>query len=418
MQKIIILIVLACLTVFELSSQNPSKTYELRNGNWYDGQGFSAGTWYMNGGVLTRKSPTKVDSVIDLSNKWIVPPMGDAHCSSLSDNPNAKMVADAYMNEGIFYLQILSNSQEDRKALSGIVNSSAAPDAVFANGGITCTLGEPFIRYEAPAQNIRNPQVIAQRYDQIKLLRSMHGNGYWFVDNKTALDANWEKIKAQKPDIISIYLLDAANSGGKEGKGLTPDMAKMVIKKAHRSNLKVYAHVETADDARLAIKLGADGIANLPGTVWTDGSNTAKYKLDAADMAKLAKQKTPVVPLLSRAQTVGSAGVSQESQAQSLKALLDNGVNIVIGSNDPQRTIRSELNYWFQVGRIDYRQALQILCVNTPRAIYPGRKIGRFEDGYEASFLVLDDNPLNNILKLRAISWKVKQGKVVASSSK
>ncbi|MGI9160508.1 MAG: amidohydrolase family protein, partial [Saprospiraceae bacterium] len=416
MKKIITLALLTCLAVFQAIAQNASKTYELRNGAWYNGQDFSIGNWYMTGGILTRKAPAKVDSVIDLTGKWIVPPLADAYCSSLSDNPNAKMVTESYMGEGVFYLQILSNSQEDRKALSGLVNTASTPDAVFANGGITCTLGEPCIRFEAPAQNIRNPQMIAQRYDQIKLLRAMLGNGYWFIDNKTALDANWKKIEEQKPDLISIYLLDAANSGGKEGKGLTPDVAKLVVKKAHRAKLRVYAHVETADDVRLATKLGVDGIANLPAAA--DSAKVPAAKLEAADWAKLAKKKTPVVPLLSHAQTLGAGAGSQETQAQHLKELLDNGVQVVIGSDDPQRTIRAELNYWFQNSRIDYGKALQIVCVATPQAIFPGRKIGRFEEGYEASFLVLDDNPLNNILKLRAISWKAKRGKIIAPIAK
>jgi imidazolonepropionase-like amidohydrolase len=414
MKKVITLTLFTCLAVLQAVAQNASKIYELRNGAWYNGQDFSTGNWYMTGGTLTRKAPTKVDSVIDLTGKWVVPPLADAYCSSLSDNPNAKMVTESYMGEGVFYLQILSNSQEDRKALGGLVNTANTPDAVFANGGITCTLGEPFIRYEAPAQNIRNPQMIAQRYDQIKLLRAMLGNGYWFIDNKTALEANWKKMEEQKPDLISIYLLDAANSGGKEGKGLTPDVAKLVVKKAHRAKLRVYAHVETADDVRLATKLGVDGIANLPAAA----DSTKGPKLEAADWAKLAKKKTPVIPLLSHAQTQGADAGSQEIQAQRLKELLDNGVQVVIGSDDPQRTIRAELNYWFQNSRIDYGKALQIVCVATPQAIFPGRKIGRFDEGYEASFLVLDDNPLNNILKLRAISWKAKQGKIIAPTAK
>jgi imidazolonepropionase-like amidohydrolase len=53
------------------------------------------------------------------------------------------------------------------------------------------------------------------------------------------------------------------------------------------------------------------------------------------------------------------------------------------------------------------------MCENSPRAIFPKRKIGKIEDGYEASFIVLSDNPLDNILKIRAISFKVKNGKVL-----
>ncbi len=69
----------------------------------------------------------------------------------------------------------------------------------------------------------------------------MLGNGYWFIDSKEALDKNWVRIKEQKPDVLSIYLLDSQNSGGKESKGLSPDVAKAVVKKAHKSGLRVFA---------------------------------------------------------------------------------------------------------------------------------------------------------------------------------
>jgi predicted amidohydrolase YtcJ len=81
-----------------------------------------------------------------------------------------------------------------------------------------------------------------------------------------------------------------------------------------------------------------------------------------------------------------------------------------MGSDDPQRTLRTELNYWYGLGELDSPRTLKVLCENTPRSIFPDRKIGRIESGYEASFLVLSDNPLNNVLKTRIQAFKVKNG--------
>ncbi len=259
---------------------------------------------------------------------------------------------------------------------------------------------------------------LAQRYEQIKQQRKMLGDGYWFVDSKDSLEAQWPRILAQKPGIISIYLLDAATNGGKEGKGLSPEMAKLVLKKAKKAGLPVYAHVETAEDLRLALKLGVAGITNIPGHAWDGQGDSTKYTLTDEDLKKLAKKKTVVIPQLSQVQALSGGAVPATvgaRQAATLKRLFDNGVNVAIGSNDPQRTVRGELNYWFQLGNLNYPMALKTLCESTPRAIYPKRKIGRIDEGYEASFLVLPDNPLNNILKLRAIVFKVKNGVVLKS---
>lgn len=337
--------------------------------------------------------------------------MGDAFSSSVADNPSAANTLKMYSEEGTFYLQILSNTLEGRADAQKLLGKPGMPDVTFANGGITCTLGYPFVKYEGPAQGIRNPQTIAEQYGFIKEQRKMLGDGYWFVDSKDALDKSWNKIKEQKPDVISIYLLDSQNSGGKESKGLSPDIAKLVVKKAHKSGLRVFAHVETAEDVRLGMKLGVDGFANIPGYNWDGTGDPSKYELSDADIKLLVKKKTAVITLLAHGQSAGARDTVQSFHAKTLKNLLAKGVNLLMGSDDELRTTRGELNYWYTLGYIEYPKVLKILCENTPRAIFPKRKIGRIDDGYEASFLVLSDNPVNNILKIRVASFKMKNGR-------
>ena len=395
-----------------IAAQAVTKNYEFRNGSWFNGTAFVPGTWYANKGLLTRKAPSKVDSVIDLQQRWVVPPMGDAFCSSVADNSAAANTAKMYFDEGVFYLQILGNTQEGRAAATPVLNRPGAPDAVFANGALTCTLGYPFTRYEGPANGVKGQQKIAERYDFVKQQRKMLGNGYWFVDSKETLDRDWDKIKAQKPGVISIYLVDSETKGGKESGGLTADAAKAIIKKAHKSNLRVIAHISTPADVRLGLKLDVDGFANLPGSNWDGVGDSTRFELNDDDLKKLAKKKTPVSPLFSHAQASGNSALVQRWQARTLNRLFDNGVNVVIGSDDPQRTIRAELNYWCSFPALNTPAVLKVLCENTPRAIFPNRKIGKLDEGYEANFLVLSDNPLQNLLKIRLSAFKVKGGQL------
>ena len=410
MNKTLLPCLLLSLISFALGAQTAPRTYELKNGNWYNGKDFTPGNWYVVNGLLSKKAPAKVDSVVDLLGRYVTPPMGDAFCSSVADNPSAANTTKMYAGEGTFYLQVLSNTQEGRSAVQPLLNKPGAPDAVFANGGITCTLGYPFVKYEAPAQGIRTQEMIAQRGEFIKEQRKMLGNGYWFIDSKEALDKEWSKIIAQKPAVISIYLLDAQKSGGKEGKGLTPEVAKLVIKKAHKAKLQVWAHIETPDDLRLGLKLGVDGFANLPGYNWNGNGDAKQFELSDEDLKMLAKKKTAVVTLFSHAQSATPRPAVLELHTKTLKRMFESNVNVVLGSNDAQRTGRAELNYWHMLGSLDAASILKVLCVNTPRAIFPKRKIGKIEDGYEASFIVLSDNPLTNILKIRASPFRMKNG--------
>ena len=351
-----------------------------------------------------------MDSVINLEGKYVIPPFGDAHCSSISENPSAANTLSMYMGEGVYYLQIVGNTQEGRSASSPLMNKPTAPDAIFSNGVITCTLGHPFLEYEGPANKIKNPNQWGERYAELKSSQKMLGNGYWFIDNKTALSANWDKIRAQKPAAIFIYLLDAEANGGKEGKGLSAEMAKHIVKKAHSSGLRVWAHVENAADLRLGLKLGVDGFANLPGSNWDGSGDAAPFQLTDEDLKKLAKKKTPVIPLFSHAQMQTGRTDAKDYTNKTLNRLFSQGVNVVIGSDDPQRTIRAELNYWYASGAVDNLQVLKVLCENTPKAVFPKRKIARIAEGYEASFIVVAENPLQNVLRARVADFKLKQG--------
>jgi imidazolonepropionase-like amidohydrolase len=268
----------------------------------------------------------------------------------------------------------------------------------------------PFLEYEGPANKIKNPAQWSERYAELKTSQKMLGNGYWFIDNKEALAANWDKLKMQNPGVISIYLLDVQNSGGKEGKGLSAEVAKLVVKKAHKSGLRVFAQVETADDLRFGLKIGVDGFANLPGNNWDGSGDLKKFELSDDDIKILAKKKTPLVLLLSHAQAAVNRPVVQEFHNRAIKRLLDANVQVAMGSDDSQRTLRVELNYWYGLGQLDSPRTLKVLCENTPRAIFPNRKIGKIENGYEASFIVLSDNPMTNVLKTRIQAFKVKDG--------
>lgn len=395
------------------SAQSTTKVYAFQNGQWYDGQSFVTATWYTVNGLLSKKAPAKVDSVINLEGKYVIPPFGDAHCSSVSENPSAANTLSMYMGEGVYYLQIVGNTQEGRSASSPLMNKPTAPDALFSNGVITCTLGYPFLEYEGPANKIKNPNQWGERYAELKTSQKMLGNGYWFIDNKEAIAANWDKIKMQRPDVIFIYLLDVEKNGGKEGKGLSAEVAKMVIKKAHKAGLRVFAQVETADDLRLGVKLGVDGFANIPGHNWDGNGEVKKYELTDADLKVLAKKKTPIVLLLSHGQAAVNKAAVQAFHIKTLVQLKKAGVVAVMGSDDNQRTLRMELNYWFGLGELDDAWTLKVLCENTPKAIFPKRKIARFENGYEANFLVLADNPLTNVLKSRVQAFKVKNGVIL-----
>ncbi len=53
---------------------------------------------------------------------------------------------------------------------------------------------------------------------------------------------------------------------------------------------------------------------------------------------------------------------------------------------------------------------LKIWCEDTPESIFPNRKIGFLKEGFEASFLVLNGNPMLEFEQIKNIRLRFKQG--------
>jgi len=66
-----------------------------------------------------------------------------------------------------------------------------------------------------------------------------------------------------------------------------------------------------------------------------------------------------------------------------------------------------------KVAAFDNRTLLKMWCETTPRAIFPGRRIGEFKEGYEASFLALAGDPIADFDNVTRIEMRVKQGQIL-----
>ena len=166
-------------------------------------------------------------------------------------------------------MQVLGNYATGAGRARPFLNKSTTLDASYANGMLTSTFGHPFMVYEPFALGIYDYAETLRSLEEIKKSRLAENNAYWFLNSKTDVDAKWEKVLAAKPDVIKIGLLDAENyakrvAAGNIGNGLAPEVAEYVVPKAHKAGLWVYAHIDTASDFRLGVRIGVDGFAHAP----------------------------------------------------------------------------------------------------------------------------------------------------------
>jgi imidazolonepropionase-like amidohydrolase len=340
------------------------------NGLWFDGTSFEKKTMYSVDGVF-REAFDGEAAEVDLSGRYVVPPFGDAHNHAFADGANVDEQLARYLRAGVFYVKNPNNSPSLTAPLRARVNTPETVDVIYANGGLTRTGGHPSQLYAR----------LGARFD----------DAYLTVDSAADLERKWPSLLAGKPDFVKIYL---EHSEG-ESRGLDAALVPRIVARAHRDGLRVSAHVTSAKDFRIAAAAGVDEITHLPLAPLT------------AEDAALAKQVTVVTTVLSHRPNEGFTG-----HGANLALLKRAGVNVVLGvDGDP--TVVEEALAVAKLGVFTNVELLRMLTVGTPRAIFPARKIGRLAEGYEASLLALEANPLEDPAAVRRIAVRVKQGHVL-----
>jgi len=144
----------------------------------------------------------------------------------------------------------------------------------------------------------------------------------------------------------------------------------------------------------------------------TNPGNPSYVPISVTD-AKLAAERGIVVIT-----TAASALRSPEAvraalkpeQAANLKLLRENGVQLAVGSDNPADSSVIEADYLQRLGVFDNLALLKLWTETTAKTIFPKRKIGALSEGYEASFLALEGNPLEDWQNIRKIRLRFKQG--------
>ncbi|HZG51517.1 MAG TPA: amidohydrolase family protein [Pyrinomonadaceae bacterium] len=394
-------------------------TYKFINGQWFDGKGFQRKTFYSSGGVLVEREPRKVDEAIDLQGGFVVPPFGDAHNHNIEKEYNLAKQIRAYLNDGIYYVKIPNSIHQFSKLIADKINNPASIDVVFANGGLTSSGGHPVRLYE---------DILSQNAYRGVAKGWFDGKAYYLIDNEADLQSKWPRIVADKPDFIKTYLLYSdeyemrrADQSFYGRRGLDPRMLPLIVARAHKEGLRVTTHIETAADFHTALMAGVDEINHLPGHYLPTTQPAARFKVSEED-AKLAARRGVVVVTTTmvgklREKDPARVKLMYEAQVQNLRLLHASGVQLAIGTDNYALTSLSEVMNLYEMKAFDNLTLLKLWSETTARAIFPKRKIGRLKKGYEASFLVLGGNPIDNFEHVKAIKIRFKQGHPVVPQS-
>jgi imidazolonepropionase-like amidohydrolase len=392
----------------------------LTNGRWFNGASFDrrSATYVANGRFASAR-PAVVDRTVDLGDAWVVPPFGEAHNHNLGSGVEAWDISAAgrYLADGVFYVKIQGNlplSEQEKRRLP--INRADTIDVAFAQGSLVSTRGFPTSRTVA---------LLAQGWFPGHTMDSLRELRYFAVDATPDLERSWPRLMLQRPDFIKALLSFSEefearrNDSAETPQGLDPRVLPAIVARAHAANLRVSTHVNTATDFHHAVTAGVDEIVHLPPLPERPVPGRTQNEADTLpaldDVRIAAERRITVVTTLSLAlnRPEATRGPWRERQKESLSLLHKAGVPLAIGSDTPADSSVREALYIRDLGVVDNRVLLKMWTETTPQTIFPKRQIGALQAGYEASFLALEGNPLEDFANARRIRLRFKQGHVL-----
>lgn len=388
---------------------SPEMAMELRHARWFDGEKLQSGTLYVDDGRFVEKRPRKVNRLLELRGQTLVAPLADAHNHNLQSAWGLDKFGQDYLRDGVFYAAMLCADPAAIDPIRARVAQAETPDVLFATACITSSDGQPL----AMLQSGTPPMSLDQIVDKAVLV----------MDTPEQVAQKWPLVAGRHSDLVKVIMSyhdrpELRQQPEQRGRlGVTPEVMAEVVRRAHAEQRRVVVHIESAADFAAAVRAGADFIAELPGYFPQHGEDPESH-LIPPEVAALAAEKKiglitatvatrlfqPTPELLARIEAV---------QKQNLERLKAAGARLLVGSDLFTGNALSELHHLDQLGVLDKAALLRLASVETPRALFPQRKLGCFQPGCEASFLVLAGNPLENLDALDKPLLRIKQGRVL-----
>lgn len=385
-----------------------SANIALEGGRWFNGASFDARDVYSVDGRLTFERPARVDRSLDLSGLWMVPPFGEGHNHNINGiEERDRQTIQKYLADGVFYVRIPGNlplTDELRSRLP--INRSDGIDVLLSQGAMLTAAGG-------------HPRMLADMiwlrpgYFPGHTRETLQDHRFFTIDSEAELESKWPQIIDQQPGFIKVILWNSDEFEERKGNaayygqyGLDPRLLPAVVAKARAEKLNVTTHVSNTADFRLAVAAGVDEIAHIPLTpITAEDARSAAGRGIVVDTTYAAMRSLPpaILPDDKRPQAL-------EALLANLKLLHESGVTLRIGSDHVMDSSANEFKVLRELGVFDNLTMLKLWSETTPRTIFPNRKIGAFMEGYEASFLALEGNPVEDLDNVAKIKLRFKQG--------
>ncbi|MEM6555037.1 MAG: amidohydrolase family protein [Pseudomonadota bacterium] len=394
------------------SPEHPTADYRLNQGIWFNGTAFEQKTAYVvDGKLLFSERALQSTYTLDLAGAYVVPPYCEGHNHNLgASSEDVQDIVSRYLNDGVFYAVMPGSFKLYRDLSEKDLNTPTSIDVAFGNNGLTAPGGHPRGLRESLMERFGSYPEFTKE--------TMQDVGYFEAETFADVKSKFELIKAENPAFLKVMLyfseeydLRKDNPDFFGRRGIDPSLMPALVQLAHHHDLRVAVHVESDFDMLVALKAGADIIMHLPSYDSTEIVSEESIELALTNDAAIVTTFTVANRYRFRDPELFEAIF--EAQRNNLKRLEQAGVNLVVGSDSFRDTSRGEADHLAQLQAVTNLTLLKMWTENCARMAFPTRKIGKLKDGYEANFLALSGNPLDDFSFTKQIEMRFKDGSVL-----
>lgn len=359
---------------------------------------------------------------LDLTGKWVIPGLIDLHTHTYGnvdssgtpiDRPNPPGVAVRMLYAGVTAFLDLFGAEEEQFTTRAQQRAGALDGAdMFSSLSCITATGAHGTEYGLKPRIADSPE---------EAIRQI------------------ESLKSRQPDVIKIIYERGAGK-----RSIDHETLVAAVSAARRNDIKTIVHVASWQDARDAVEAGASAVTHTPaGLIPADLARLMVARKVASiptltlhtDALQFVFDRTVLESPLARALTTSAvissyrsseivsqaAAVREENDERktvtfkSVKAMADAGVRILVGTDSGSigtlqgYSVHRELRKLVGAGLSPW-QALN--AATTDAAAFLGRTYG-VRPGSEATLVVLDASPIEDVRNTQRIAYVVHHGAVV-----
>lgn len=354
--------------------------------------------------------------IIDLTGKYLLPGLFDAHVHFATDPSEGDQLEKVKQKLKI----MLQNGVTGVRDMAGDTRQLAYLDRQTELDEII-----------APTLYFSSLMAGASFFDDPRTIAAGRGR----IPGKTP----WMKAITDDTDIV-LAVAEAKGTGASGIKlyaDLLPHLAMKVIKEAHRQDFLVWAHAAVIPTMPSdLIEAGIDGISHGPLLAWEAAAKrptSGKQRYNEIELDVENESFKNVIQKMAENQVYldPTVFIYKDRYARAIynngliatKAAFDAEVPLVIGTDQgfdadsfTYLPLIDEMDALVNEAGIPALAILKAATLNAANFLRIGDKVGSIEVGKKANLLLLDANPLDDIMNLKKVNSVYKNGKKVTTN--